>query len=155
MTDIEAILTVYQLAADLMKQHGLTDKGWTFELSNHKTFLGECDHFNKTISYSKYFLHVSPEQLKDTMLHEIAHALVHPKHGHDEVWRAKAIEIGARPERCAEGETTSAKYNWRFYCPKEGCTTELFRHRNKIEGRVICRRHRVKLIAERLEYSGD
>jgi SWI/SNF-related matrix-associated actin-dependent regulator 1 of chromatin subfamily A len=34
------------------------------------------------------------QQFKDTILHEIAHAIVGPHHGHDEVWRGKAVEIG-------------------------------------------------------------
>jgi hypothetical protein len=40
------------------------------------------------------------EEIVDTILHEIAHALVGPRHGHDTVWKAKCTDIGARPERC-------------------------------------------------------
>jgi len=37
----------------------------------------------------------SDELVRDTLLHEIAHALVGTAHGHDEVWKAKCLEIGA------------------------------------------------------------
>ena len=37
--------------------------------------------------------------VKDTVLHEIAHALT-PGHHHDKVWKAKCVELGATPERC-------------------------------------------------------
>ena len=34
------------------------------------------------------------EEVKNTLLHEIAHALVGPGHRHNRVWRQKAREIG-------------------------------------------------------------
>lgn len=41
----------------------------------------------------------SEENIKNTILHEIAHALT-PKHNHNKFWRRKAIEIGCTGERC-------------------------------------------------------
>ena len=38
--------------------------------------------------------------VRDTILHEIAHALAGPKHNHDKVWREKARAIGCTAERC-------------------------------------------------------
>jgi hypothetical protein len=38
------------------------------------------------------------ELIRDTILHEVAHALVGENHNHDEAWRAKAIELGATGE---------------------------------------------------------
>lgn len=69
----------------------------------HKTFVGMCYHHTKIIAYSANFLHAPPEEIRDTLLHEIAHALVGPNHGHDEVWRAMAVSIGAKGTRCAKG----------------------------------------------------
>lgn len=38
-------------------------------------------------------------QTRDTILHEIAHALT-PGHNHDAVWQTKAVEIGCDGKRC-------------------------------------------------------
>ena len=47
-----------------------------------------------------------PEEVRDTILHEVAHALVGPGHGHDTVWKATAAQVGARPQR--RGRTSFA-----------------------------------------------
>ena len=55
---------------------------------------GECDYNTKTIRINNNCLwQLSWQQVNDLILHEVAHALC-PNHGHDEVWKAKAIEIG-------------------------------------------------------------
>lgn len=63
----------------------------------------------------------------DTILHEVAHALVGPGHGHDEVWKATCLEVGARPERCYGEEVEMPKGRWRATCG--GCGREHDRHR--------------------------
>jgi len=115
---------------ELLKQFGLSD--WRFELSREKNTLGRCEHSDRTISFSQYYLHLPMEEIEDTILHEIAHALVGPKHGHDYVWKAKCREIGARPERLAPPEIkTSAKPNYRIECPDCGWHTDRFRMRRR------------------------
>jgi len=86
-------------ARSLMDQHGLQD--WTFEISKDKRTLGWCIYDTKTICFSEEYLHIGDAEITDTILHEIAHALVDPKNGHNHIWRAKCREIGARPERLA------------------------------------------------------
>jgi predicted SprT family Zn-dependent metalloprotease len=44
---------------------------------------------------------LSDADLRDTILHEIAHAKVGYGHGHDNAWKLAALAVGARPERCA------------------------------------------------------
>lgn len=39
------------------------------------------------------------EDIKDTVLHEIAHAIVGGRHHHDNVWKACCNKIGCRAER--------------------------------------------------------
>lgn len=111
-------------ATTLMDKHNLLASGWKFEFDNAKRRFGLCHFGTKTISLSKHLVKLNGiESVQNTILHEIAHALVGVKHGHDAVWRAKAIEIGcdgkccysreevARPERkyigtCPNGHTS-------------------------------------------------
>lgn len=45
-------------------------------------------------------------RVKNTILHEIAHALVGGGHGHDWAWRSKALEIGCDGNRCYTTKNT-------------------------------------------------
>src|SRR5262245_25180312 len=77
-----------------MNKHGLKD--WSIRLNQdaNSHFLGLCSHKDKTIIISAHHVDIHPEpDLKNTARHEIAHALTQG-HGHDEVWSAKAREIG-------------------------------------------------------------
>jgi hypothetical protein len=57
---------------------------------------GHCDYQNKVIRIALLSIRqLNWEQLKDLIFHEIAHALT-PNHHHDEVWKAKAIELGCK-----------------------------------------------------------
>src|SRR3954468_12751994 len=88
-----------RLATALMAEHGLS--GWRLVLDSAKTRAGVCRAQRKEIGLSRHLtaLHAEPE-VRDTVLHEIAHALVGPAHGHDEVWRATALRIGCSGRRC-------------------------------------------------------
>src|SRR4051812_12271673 len=61
----------------------------------------------------------------DTLLHEIAHALVGPGHGHGPAWRRKCREVGARPVRCGPADMPAGR--WRARCG--GCGRAFDRHR--------------------------
>jgi hypothetical protein len=39
------------------------------------------------------------DDIKNTILHEIAHAIVGENHGHRQVWQEKAIELGVKFRR--------------------------------------------------------
>src|SRR3954468_6565933 len=87
-----------RLALDLMAGHRL--RGWSFRFNRSKTNLGLCRYGPRLIELSVHFVERnSREEVRDTLLHEIAHALVGPGHGHDEAWRRKCLDVGARPER--------------------------------------------------------
>lgn len=89
------------LATRLLGEHSLT--GWTFAFDRAKVRAGACHHGARRITLSRAITAAHDEaQVRETLLHEIAHALVGPRHAHDEVWRARARAIGSSGERVYE-----------------------------------------------------
>lgn len=89
------------LAKHLMDQHGLTAAEWQFQFGSAKRIFGVCYFRRKLIRLSAPLVEINPEeQVRDTILHEIAHALVGHDNGHNHIWKMKAAAIGAIPERC-------------------------------------------------------
>jgi predicted SprT family Zn-dependent metalloprotease len=81
-----------------MRQHGLKD--WSFRFDRAKRRFGCCYYATRTITLSQHLTVLNDEAtVRDTLLHEIAHALT-PAAGHGPAWRAKCLELGAKPERC-------------------------------------------------------
>jgi predicted SprT family Zn-dependent metalloprotease len=96
------------LAVTLMKKHRLIDKGWTFKYDNAVKRFGVCMFRPKVIGLSrKLVLLNDKEKVKDTILHEIAHAIAGFESGHGEIWRHVCIQIGAKPERCYDTTKTN------------------------------------------------
>ena len=101
-----------------------------FEMDKNELFFRE-----KKISFSRNFIKNSNEsEIYDTILHEIAHALVGPKHGHDIVWKKMAKKLGCSAKRCHTLEFSD--YKWISYC-KNFCW-EQKTHRRKLN--LICRK---------------
>lgn len=120
-----------RLGAELFDQYQL--RNWRLTLDHARRRAGLCDYKNKTISLSRHYVrHADAAHIKDTLLHEIAHALVGPHHGHDAVWRQKAREIGCTATRCHNLEFSKAP--WIMRCP-QGCF-ETTRHRRK--SHLVC-----------------
>ena len=115
-----------ETATELMQQHGLT--GWRVKLDHARRRAGQCDYNTKVISLSRLYVRsAEKDHIRDTILHEIAHALVGPHHGHDAVWRQKAREIGCSATRCHS--LSFSKARWVMRCPN-GCFS-VERHRRK------------------------
>jgi len=90
-----------EIGTELIKLHGLDKLGWKIEFNKSPKFLAQCWHHSKVIAVSVYVLNTTTESVfRNTMLHEIAHALVGPGNGHNEIWKAKALEIGNDGEIC-------------------------------------------------------
>lgn len=104
------------LAEDLMLEHGLDD--WTFTFDRAKVRLGACHYDTKTISLSRPLAELASEHdITDTLLHEIAHALVGPRVGHGRAWRETAISIGCSGDRCHYLDTSEgSKYQYDCVC---------------------------------------
>jgi len=103
-----------KLAIELMDKHELLLSGWYLSFDNAKRRFGCCNYGLKQISLSKHLVSLNAEaDVKNTILHEIAHALVGFKHHHDWVWKTKAMEIGCTGDRCYSSKnvaTPEAKY---------------------------------------------
>ena len=96
-------------AERLMSRHGLT--GWSFQFEDASKRAGVCVFDLKVIGLSRlYCLHATGPQVRDTILHEIAHALVGPKHNHDATWKAVARSVGCTGDRCHKVEFAPPRY---------------------------------------------
>jgi predicted SprT family Zn-dependent metalloprotease len=128
--DALTLVAARELAVSLMRQHGLD--GWAFAFNRNVRRAGVCRYPTSRrpgrIELSAHFVVRNPAaEVRDTILHEIAHALVGQSHGHDDVWKAKCREVGARPERTYGEHVAMPKGRWRAECP--GCRKGYDRHR--------------------------
>lgn len=125
------------MGRDLMREHGLTD--WVLVLDRAKTRAGACRFGRQEISISQWLTLLHDEdEVRETILHEIAHALAGPSHGHDATWRAVAKSIGSRGERCASAEVARVAGAWQGVC-SHGHTVD--RHKRPVRVGICARCH--------------
>jgi hypothetical protein len=85
---------------------------------------GQCRYREKELAVSEWLIRLNGAdhpQVKDTLLHEMAHVLAGPGHHHDLYWKGCAIKLGANPsttvnERAAAQVATPPGYV--SCCPK-------------------------------------
>jgi predicted SprT family Zn-dependent metalloprotease len=129
---------VAHLAISLMDKHNLYNRGWKFEFDNAKRRFGCCYYYERKITLSSVLCELNEEKdVRDVILHEIAHALVGAGHGHNRVWQRKAIEIGCNGKRCYDSSkvnTTEAPY----IAKCNSCGKEHKRFRKPTKGSYSC-----------------
>ena len=119
----------------LLDKHGLGN--WSARLDDATSRAGACDDKKKQISLSRLFLRQAPEQeILDTILHEIAHALAGCAHHHDAVWRRIARQIGCSGARCHNIAFGAPR--WIVRCPN-GCFATT---RNRRSSKAVCKKCR-------------
>ena len=144
MTNTEAV----ELAQKLIAQHGLELEITT---SNAKKALGRCFFRNGRpvrIDLSSYWTNRLPEsEVRDTILHEIAHALAGVKAGHGPEWKAAAVKVGANPKRLVDlpeelmNKIRSEISNYIAVCRNSQCKNEVYFDRmtkNWKYGHYVC-----------------
>lgn len=119
-------LDAQKLAIQKMREHGL--ENWILRFDRAKTRTGICRYSDSSISLSEPFVLVNDEaEVLDTILHEIAHALVGPGHHHDVTWRIRARSVGARPMSCASGSAKHPAMRYLGVCAD--CNIQVHRER--------------------------
>lgn len=113
-------------AKALMVAHGVGSLPFEFDRAKrriggtHFIQIGETILPTK-ITLSKHWAAIlSEEEIRDTILHEIAHALAGKNANHGPQWRAIARKVGARPERCKAPGGVAVEKSITANCPKCG-----------------------------------
>ncbi|MBM2621863.1 SprT-like domain-containing protein [Actinoplanes sp. LDG1-06] len=105
-----------------MARHRLT--GWTLRFDNAKTRAGSCHSGRREITLSRPLMSLyAPEQVTETVLHEIAHALAGSRQGHNQKWRAIARRIGCSGSRCLPVDAPKVDGPWVGTCTAGHRTT--------------------------------
>lgn len=116
-----------RMARDLMHQHGIGH--WKLKWMDERHTAGTCQtfkyHTNPRKSYGEirlsrvFFEYFDVVEARDTILHEIAHALVHPSFpAHGSVWQAKARSIGGKGAQYVDRRLhAKPDYNYLGTCP--------------------------------------
>lgn len=99
------------LALSLMAHYQLSN--WTFKFNRKKSSFGVCYFFQQRIELSSVLVECnSLDQVRDTILHEIAHAIAFTLYNdcaHGIHWQEVCKIIGAKPERFADESAIHAK----------------------------------------------
>lgn len=106
-------------ARRMLADHGLT--GWRVKLSNimTKTY-GICDHGKRELRIAGRIAAINPAaETRNTIAHEVAHAIVGHGAGHGPAWKRACRETGARPVRCHQANTVPTAHRFRGIC--EAC----------------------------------
>jgi predicted SprT family Zn-dependent metalloprotease len=144
-TTIESVLT---MGRQELARHGLADQGWVFELDSGKTRAGCCKHHKRIVSISRHLVTSdlwTPDMIRNTLLHEVAHALAGSVHGHDETWRQIAVSIGCDGKRCHS--TPFTKTSWTVTCPCGSVNLRRHTLRKSFMEKRVCVKCRQNLIA--------
>jgi predicted SprT family Zn-dependent metalloprotease len=126
-----------RLAVRLMAHHGLLALGWRFEFDRASRRFGYCNYKRKVISLSRPLTLLNDVgEVRNTILHEIAHALLPPKTGHSAAWRELAISIGCDGKRLHSAKTEA---KWIATCPACGNQVKYRRRRSKFACARCCK----------------
>ena len=141
------LLLAEKLAKHLMKEWEVGED-WKFVWTNSKRQLGSISQTKMEhvltgtplrcqLRLSRHLVRNNGEtEVRDTILHEIAHIKAGHKAGHGPRWKQWARTVGAKPVRCADGsEVNMVEPNYLVVCTVCGNTTRKVHRRIRLEKR--------------------
>jgi predicted SprT family Zn-dependent metalloprotease len=136
------------------KDYNLDLLGWEWGYGRTRKIIGRCrvrkkaksrEIISKRIEISTPYLNVPGQnmaEMKDTVLHEIAHAIDVERRGtsdHSATWKHIARAVGADPTRTSD-IVKSVPGRYKLTCPDPDCDLEVYMYR-KPKVRKSCNRH--------------
>lgn len=116
-----------------LRQYGLDE--WSVGFSKRKRVNGLCKYKKKVVELSYALVNkAEAEEINNTILHEIAHAIVGPRQKHNKIWQTKFLEIGGDGKRLGNNYIEDG-YNWIRFCPDYHFIQRLYRKR---KGHFLC-----------------
>lgn len=127
------------MVSELLVEHELVDEGWTFDFDRAVSRFGACNYTKKQITLSAALVELNNEDtVRNTALHEIAHALTPGDRGHGSEWYRVATSIGCTGERCYNGDLVTAPEP--RYTGECGMCTHVFRRERKPKREAYCKK---------------
>jgi predicted SprT family Zn-dependent metalloprotease len=139
---------VERMTEALLKTHGLHD--WTFKWDRAVTRYGCCHHTRKKITLSRYYVissNISFEEIRNVILHEIAHALAGYAAGHGDEWKKAALAIGCDAQVTSDKWASALPRPIILVCPCLRNRLARFRITAKIR-RSVCKHCKMPLMRE-------
>lgn len=132
------LITTRKLAHELLVGYGLYDQGWQFAFDDAKMRCGCTRYHDFTITISRHYVtdpDVGDADIRNTILHEIAHAFAGYHEGHSDTWKKIALAIGCDGQRC-NTVWTGAKPRYRVHCE----CGQVESHRHIVQRRVLSKK---------------
>ena len=102
-------------ALSLMRSHGLD--GWGFGFDRATRRAGLCNYTHQKITVSRKLMQLYPEHYaKDTVIHEVAHAIAGKEAGHGPVWQRIARELGGTGAPLISADAPQVPPKYLGYC---------------------------------------
>lgn len=98
---------------------GLQD--WAVVRDRARSRLGQCRYRKQELGLSGAYVDLNDwAEVRDTLRHEAAHALVGEGHGHDRVWKRQAVALGVDPRSTGGYDAVLPRGPISIVCPRCG-----------------------------------
>lgn len=116
MRQVSELARVEKWADALIALH--LDATWSFGFDSAKRRLGACDYTRRRITISRYLIPLlSDDEVHQTLLHEVAHAIAGPGSNHSREWLRIARELGYEGGASHPGPGAEDLAPWVGTCP--------------------------------------